>query len=332
MRILLRADGSQQIGMGHVVRTLTLAKELMQTGHDVLCVGRSMKEGVGFAESFRDVPSRETHAALGPEDAQEILSFQPDGVVVDGYCFDKTFFTALEAARVPYAVIDDTGEMLAPSPTVVINQNPNAHESLYSKVKLPTKLLLGLEFALIREELRELAKRPRDMGSSIVIGFGGTDPAGLSAPVASHLLGQGRRIAIHEKFRTSPLKLNPERTDFFSSASFVYHLAKARIAVLGAGSSLWEAAALGIPTVAVVVADNQRTPSQSALDGGLVDGLVNALNEGSERKIAQEVGRTVSLLLETATNKRSTRINLDGARKAALAIVGSFEQYRAMIV
>ena len=318
--------------MGHVVRSLTLAEELVRRGHDVLLVGTGVIEGLKFADSFGIVPSRETIKDGGAEGATELLDFQPEGVAVDGYHFDKTFFAALADAKVPYAVIDDNGETQAPAPAVIINQNPSARKSLYPNVKLPTRFLLGQDFALIRSELRELASRPSSVGSHIAIGFGGTDPAGLSEPVAKHLLAQGHRIALHEKFRFSSIGLNHEEPEFFPSSSFINALSSASVAILGAGSSLWEAAALGVPTVAVVVAENQRKPSQAALDCGLIDALVSALDGRSKNEITHEVGQKVSLLLENRGRERKARIQLDGVERVASEVVASFEQYRAMIV
>ncbi len=49
-----------------------------------------------------------------------------------------------------------------------------------------------------------------------------------------------------------------------SPSDYVTTLATAEVAVLAAGSSLWEAACLGTPTIAVVVADNQRAAASEA--------------------------------------------------------------------
>jgi len=62
--------------------------------------------------------------------------------------------------------------------------------------------------------------------------------------------------------------------ELIDQSQYVASLAKADIAVLAAGSSLWEAAALGVPTLALIVADNQVVSAQSSMKfwlNGLID-------------------------------------------------------------
>ena len=63
-------------------------------------------------------------------------------------------------------------------------------------------------------------------------------------------------------------------------------LATCELAVLAAGSSLWEAVALGTRTVAVVVAQNQRRLATAAADLGLVL-LALDCNDAVERGVAR---------------------------------------------
>jgi UDP-2,4-diacetamido-2,4,6-trideoxy-beta-L-altropyranose hydrolase len=54
-------------------------------------------------------------------------------------------------------------------------------------------------------------------------------------------------------------------------ADYIKELASSSLAILAAGSSLWEAAALGVPSIGLIVADNQMNAAQAFLNNGLLD-------------------------------------------------------------
>jgi spore coat polysaccharide biosynthesis predicted glycosyltransferase SpsG len=52
-------------------------------------------------------------------------------------------------------------------------------------------------------------------------------------------------------------------------ADYITELASSSLAILAAGSSLWEAAALGVPSIGLIVADNQIGASVGAEHFGI---------------------------------------------------------------
>jgi spore coat polysaccharide biosynthesis predicted glycosyltransferase SpsG len=210
-------------------------------------------------------------APRSSEDAQFVLTRKADIVVVDGYEFSREFFAALEQADTSFAVIDDNAETNAHSPSAVINQNPHAAASMYEHMQGNPKLLLGLQYAMVRKEVREVAAMnlPTREGE-VFVAMGGADFLGLTAPIVGALVETGLQIRVAvghantQRERIQKLADQHGHVTLIEQHEYVSSLASAHIAVLAAGSSLWEACAVGTPSIGLVVADNQIASANAA--------------------------------------------------------------------
>jgi UDP-2,4-diacetamido-2,4,6-trideoxy-beta-L-altropyranose hydrolase len=269
---VLRADASSSIGVGHVMRSLSLGEALLDEGFGVELV------------SFELAPSLQSLAAScgievvelvctprSSEDAQFVLDRKADIVVIDGYEFSREFFAALEISDTPFAVIDDNAETKALSPNAVINQNPHASASMYENMQGNPKLLLGLQFAMVRKEVREVAALhlPTREGE-VFVAMGGADFLGLTAPIVEALAETGLQIRVAvghantQREHVQKLADQHGHVTLIEQDDYVSSLASAHVAVLAAGSSLWESCAVGTPSIGLVVADNQFASANAA--------------------------------------------------------------------
>ena len=275
---LLRADASLSIGVGHVMRSISLGEALVAEGFRVEFVSFNLAQGLNDIATGSGLTVVELDCEpFGRQDAEFVLERAADVSVIDGYEFSREFFAVLESGVCKFAVIDDNVETKALSPTLVINQNPHAVASMYGHLIGNPTLLLGLQYALIRREVREYAKtNQRVSDGSVFVAMGGSDFLGLTAPLVRELAQLGRvvRVAVGH---TNPRRAEVAATaaefgnvELIDQSQYVASLAKADIAVLAAGSSLWEAAALGVPTLALIVADNQQALARHAGSIGLV--------------------------------------------------------------
>ena len=329
MRIIVSADSSKLMGFGHITRALTLARALEDAGAEVLAVGQGMGEGVAISPSFQNLTVLDPPAPTEGGNIHVVLGQHPDAVVVDGYHFSEEFFHQVSLAGIPYAVIDDNGETRASEPVLVHNQNPHATPDLYKNLSNQPLLLLGLEYALLRPEVGQISKITRHRSDVVVVGLGGTDSANLTWPLATGLLRAGFRVRVNERFW--PLFSNVSmgdrdflRLDFFSSPSFLDTLSSAAVAVLGAGTSLWEANAVGTPAVGVVVAENQRNPARVAHSEGYVSEVINHLDSESEATTVGNVVNAVNRVLVDGPQKLMKRINTSGSLRAAKQLLHEF--------
>jgi spore coat polysaccharide biosynthesis predicted glycosyltransferase SpsG len=205
------------------------------------------------------------------EDALFVLQRNAAIVVVDGYEFSHEFFETLEESGTPFAVVDDNAETNAHSPTAVINQNPHSSAAMYAHLQKESHLLLGLQYAMVRKEVREVAAMdlPTREGE-VFVAMGGADFLGLTVPIVEALVETGLQISVAVGHANTQREAVQKLADqhghvtLIEQRDYVPSLASAQVAVLAAGSSLWEACAVGTPSIGLVVADNQAASANAA--------------------------------------------------------------------
>ena len=269
---VLRADASSSIGVGHVMRSLSLGEALLDEGFGVELVSFELAPSLQSLATSCGVEVVElTCAPRSSEDAQFVLQRNANIVVVDGYEFSREFFAVLEASSTPFAIIDDNAETNAQSPSAVINQNPHASASMYAHLQGEPKMLLGLQYAMVRKEVREVAAMnlPSHEGE-VFVAMGGADFLGLTAPIVEALAETGLQIRVavgHANTQRAHIQKLADQlgnVTLIEQQDYVSSLASAHVAVLAAGSSLWEACAVGTPSIGLVVADNQFASANAA--------------------------------------------------------------------
>jgi spore coat polysaccharide biosynthesis predicted glycosyltransferase SpsG len=254
------------------MRSLSLGEALLDEGFGVELVSFELAPSLQSLATSCGIEVVElTCAPRSSEDAQFVLTRNADIVVVDGYEFSREFFAALELSDTPFAVIDDNAETNAKSPNAVINQNPHASAPMYAHLQGNPKLLLGLQFAMVRREVREVAAMnlPTREGE-VFVAMGGADFLGLTAPIVEALAETGLQIRVAVGHANTQREQVQKLADQFGHVTlieqhdYVSSLASAHVAVLAAGSSLWEACAVGTPSIGLVVAENQFASANAA--------------------------------------------------------------------
>ena len=327
---VLRADASDLIGVGHVMRSLALGEALLDVGFDV------MLATVGLPAGMRE----EAHKCgitvvdllcvpFGSDDALATLSLNGAVLVIDGYKFEREFFEILENQATHFAVIDDNVETKALAPSVVINQNPHATAEMYAHLSGEPQLLLGLQYALLRREVRAAAKQAKStIAGKVFVAMGGSDFLQLTSPIVDGLkdldieicvaIGptNSQRQQIEETVKSIP------QARVILQADYITELASSSLAILAAGSSLWEAAALGVPSIGLIVADNQVGASVGAEHCGISISL-DVRNGLHNESIVSNVGN----LLTTANG---TLVKMTTATRSEVDEFGSMRVLQAI--
>lgn len=268
--VRFRADASSRVGVGHVMRSLTLAAAVRARGHAAVLhsadlhpvlAERARRLGVDV-EAVRSAPR-------SVEDAIELAARPAAAVWIDGYEFDLAYMSALGGGGSLLAAIDDGCEGALHGVSLVLNPNPSATRARYADLH-GVRLLLGLRFALIRDDVLQHRRRRLTPGHlrRVVVSMGGADPQGLTPRLVGALARRlGDDVAVGATVGVDNLRHAEVRSAIAAAGSqcrevqpdeLASALAGADLAVLAAGTTLWEAAALGVPVVSVVTADNQQ--------------------------------------------------------------------------
>lgn len=281
MNLLIRADASSQIGTGHVMRCLALAQAWQDRGGQCIFVMATIAPAIEKRLQSENIEVIKIETDLGSaEDAEKTITLaQQVGaswVVVDGYHFSGLYQKRLKDADLKILFIDDYGHAEHYWADIVLNQNVYAHEELYQHREAYTQLLLGTNYVLLRREFLEWQQWSREIpeiAQKILVTLGGADPENVTLKVIEALKkldnqdlevivvvgGSNPHYAILEEATKNtkfPMNLRQNVTNMPEL------MAWADIAITAGGSTCWELAFMGLPSLVIILAENQRINTQ----------------------------------------------------------------------
>lgn len=292
MNLLIRADASIQMGTGHVMRCLALAQAWIAEGGKVtflMCQGASKLEARLESEG---IEIKHLLAIPGSmDDAQETAKTATvrgaSWVVLDGYQFNGGYQRLLKDLGLCLLCLDDYGHAEHYYADLVLNQNISACEEIYSNRESYTKLLLGTKFSLLRQEFlswRGWQRKSPTVAQKVLVTLGGADPDNVTLQVIQALqliqiegleaivvLGGSNPHYGQIQLATQASKINITLHRNVTDMSEL--MAWADMAISAGGSTNWELALMGLPSLIISLADNQ-TPN--AIEMG-AQGIVSYL-------------------------------------------------------
>lgn len=350
--ILFRVDASLFIGTGHVMRCLTLAHALAKQGATCRFICREHEGHLNDyirAQGFTVLPlpfapsSAESHANwLGVSwqtDAAQTLNaigtHRFDWLIVDHYALDARWETALHTAQATLMVIDDLADrphscalLLDPS-----LGHPQADYAGSDCLQLhgPAYALLRPEFAALRAE--SLQRRAAGAGlKTLLITMGGVDRHNVTGDVLAALkstpLPDGTRIRVVmgpqapwlTQVRTKA-KTMPWPTEVLVGVANMGQLmAQSDLAIGAVGTTSWERCCMGLPTLALVLADNQRAVAQGLQRAGAIALLGDARTDGWKARLAMSLRQITPATLATLSQKAADTTDGTGRDKCLAAM------------
>lgn len=287
---LVRADAGPQIGSGHVMRCLSLAQALNEAGWRVVLLSIDLPDA---QRALWTQPGRElidlsaTAQAGSAEDAaqtaEQLRVFEAQALIVDHYRLDAAWEQAANPERKTSLAIDDPPLRVHRTDWLL---NQNLVETASPAVTNGPDLLEGPRYALLRPEFQQQrAQAARRVGPvrRILINLGGFDPKGYTWPVVqqcSALFGAEVTLDVvvgpgnpDQKSLEDWSAERENRLLTVQAPDMAARMLAADLAVGAGGSSAWERCCMGLPSVSLVLADNQRTPVRLGQRAGvLTDG------------------------------------------------------------
>lgn len=313
MKIIIRADASVSIGTGHIMRCLTLAEAVRKQGAEVVFVCRDVTGnycGIIQEKDFEVIrlSGEETFDAVHDAE-QTAIAFdgRPDWLIADHYAISEDWERRLRSHAERIMVIDD----LADRPhdcDVLLDQNLfDDMQHRYDGLVPPgCQLFLGPRYALLRDEFitaRQTLRERDGIVRRILLFFGGSDPTNetekallaLSHPAYRNLLVDvvvGSSNPVGDRIRD--LCASMPNVAFHRQVSNMAELmVLADLAIGAGGSTTWERCFLGLPTLILIVADNQDIPAR-ATDGAGLAWLAGLSTEVTVSSLASAVGMALA--------------------------------------
>ncbi len=289
MCVVIRTDASIELGTGHVMRCLTLAKQLERHGANVTFICRALEgnstaylisQGMNVLQlpipktELSHVQWMKEHNSIDAAETIELIQALDTEVgllIVDHYALDERFERALRPFTKKILVIDDLGNRRHDT-DILLDQNTyfNMENRYYGLVPEHCTLLLGPNYLLLRDEFIEavsFGRRIREEVNNLFVFFGGTDPSGETVKTLQAL----KELDLSDvEIDVVVGAMNPRRVEIehlcAELTNVTYHcqishmaqlMMKADIAIGAGGATTWERCFLGLPTLAIVIADNQ---------------------------------------------------------------------------
>lgn len=296
MNVVIRVDGSTEIGSGHVMRCLTLATALEKQGARVLFV---CKMHAGNFSNY--IESQNFQVALIPLEichdreyfhsqwlmgdeisdarktvsvALENLGSAIDVVIVDHYGIAKPWERYVSDFTDSLVIIDDLADREHAGHFLIDQSYGRTPREYEGKVSAGCQLLVGAAYIMLRDEflnhsnacVRERRSRLLADELSVLVMMGGTDPDNLSK-LAIDALGNNtlvREINVvlsanspYSQDLVAKYRRSENVSVYINPKSVADILLDNDLAVGAAGSSSWERCKMGLPSLLNVNAPNQ---------------------------------------------------------------------------
>jgi UDP-2,4-diacetamido-2,4,6-trideoxy-beta-L-altropyranose hydrolase len=307
---VIRADGGDSMGMGHIMRCIGLAQQLRSESIGVIFALGVFSRPVVDRLKFDNFDHRILGNGIATQkdvDATIDLCREVGAslIVVDGYAFSGQWLKQLKVGRPSQLLMLWTDYLQSEflPVDIILDQTPYANSSVY-KVACPKgEILCGLKYSVLRTEFRcnpNIRKERKEI-KNVLVTMGGADPTHATLKVIKAL--DNLFAAIEIRVVVGPANKNYD--DILAFSEFkdfkIYRsvtdmselLGWADIAISAAGTSLWECAYSGLPVITTFVAENQFLLAKA------VDDFNCGINLGDEKNVsADDVLRALSHIID----------------------------------
>jgi UDP-2,4-diacetamido-2,4,6-trideoxy-beta-L-altropyranose hydrolase/UDP-4-amino-4,6-dideoxy-N-acetyl-beta-L-altrosamine N-acetyltransferase len=367
MQVVFRVDSSLQIGTGHLMRCLTLAECLKNDGIDMSFICRknpgNLRDKIikkGFSLFELESPGKARHdnklfhskwlSVTQREDANQckqiLEKIKPDWLVVDHYALDHEWESDLKHLCTNIMVIDDLADRNHNCDLLLDQTFGRTAEHYIDLVPKICTLLVGTEYSLLRPDFLEwrsysIERRSQANLKNLLITMGGVDLENHTEEVLIKLdrcelpLDINITIVLGSHYpHLESLKKRADRSKYTVNIkvdveNMAEIMANSDIAIGAAGSTSWERCCMGLPTIQIVLAENQKFLAErlSEINASLLVNETSSLESfiKDASKWMQEVSVSSAKITDGTGTLKVARQITDGIVKFKLQEFGEVE-------
>ncbi len=281
-KILFRADGARDIGMGHLVRGMSLAEAVLDEDTEFVFVTKDL-DGMPDLLRAKGHDVRPLDPNTEPEGiACAVASMEPSVVINDIRNAPVEYVSFLRDFGIPLVSFDDTGEA-ASLVDILIDANIS-DKTLYVLNGGP-KRYYGARYILLNRSfaaLHNLEKRIREKVHNVLVVMGGSDPADLTEHIIRSLdaispefavtavagYGFSRPEILHEMAGQRGWLTVAEQPENLADLMF-----EADMAFSSGGISMHELSCLGTPSIVLCQAPHEVHNAGILAEQGIIESL-----------------------------------------------------------
>ena len=263
-KIVIRVDGGQieEIGTGHIIRMIALAKSLITDGHQLFFITRKDKNyKLGYNLLSKDLSCitkgffSNNLINNSQEEVKLILSLQPDIVIFDRFNTEKEVHQQLQSNNIKTISFEDRGSGLS-NADLIIN-------AIFDDMPKKRNTKLGFQYLILPKTKIEHIKEPSKDVKNISICMGGYDNRSLLKYIINNIPHidtiNYRYIIGDEVVYKNFANENKSKNIFFLHRPRNFHeiISDTDIAISAGGLTLFEYVSMGIPTIAIPQYEHQ---------------------------------------------------------------------------
>ena len=298
MTTLIFTEGGSVSGNGHITRCLAFCSELISKGAATVLIIKPDRAGEAAAREILNIPGIAVEQ-FDWHDINKLKDFAAPftgglNVIADSYKAGPDVYAYLCEVSDNQIFFDDYNRIGYPGGHV-LNGSISAAKLHYPEGR-GVKYLLGPSYQPLRSEFANLPPvKIKEKVSKILITSGGSGSGEVCARILEAL---SEKFADTEKHIVTGRPLNGgenagkpagKNSRFHSSlsaAQMAALMSESDIAVSAGGQTLYELARLGVPTIAFIMAENQRNNVTGFLELRAVEDGGESAGPGFENRIA----------------------------------------------
>jgi UDP-2,4-diacetamido-2,4,6-trideoxy-beta-L-altropyranose hydrolase len=287
VKILFRVDANTQIGHGHFYRCVALAEMLSEDDWIAFAsinlspvLQNEISERGWHHHSIENDYSFSDPDALREQPIVYDLGSLTDGydiIVLDGYHFSEDYFKTLKVIGKKVIYIDDLG-ISSKYVDCMVNHAPSASCEMYQPNQSRVIYALGLDYALIRKQFRQLSTTKRQHNHLLLI-LGGTNPSLLTEKIINWLLNDTDYVIhfVSDQISFTDLKVEfEERVHHhrqLPAERLVKLMNQCSLGIVPASTLSIEALSCHLPVLIGTLTDNQKNIYDSLISKYAIIGL-----------------------------------------------------------
>jgi len=257
LKVAIITEGFLGTGYGHLTRCLSIYQAFEEKGINPIYIANCDDNGKKFLPNVKLLQIDWIN-----EIDKVILTISNfDLIVIDSYLAPIEIYLKIYEVSKKVIYIDDFLRLSYP-PGIIVNGTINSENLQYKRDKNHT-YLLGINFMPIRKVFWDIQipNRNHDI-KNVLLTFGAQDPRRLTAKILDFLLSKFpdyNYSVVAGEISENVLNLsNVVYFDSVDSKDMLKLMLENDFTISAAGQTIYELARVGMPTIAIGVADNQK--------------------------------------------------------------------------
>ncbi|MDD5005727.1 MAG: UDP-2,4-diacetamido-2,4,6-trideoxy-beta-L-altropyranose hydrolase [Candidatus Omnitrophica bacterium] len=279
IKICVLTEGGKNIGFGHITRCVALYEAFKERNIEPTLIIKGDKNIVDLLKG----KNYKIFNWLKEQNKLFKMLTEADIVIIDSYLANKDLYNRISGIinEKSLVMIDDYRRIKYPHGIVV---NPSIYgDKLNYSQRDSSDYLLGKDYIILRKEFREtsvnkiIKKRVKD----ILIMSGGINHSDLMHKIINYL---------KNKFNFNFHIVEPNKNRF-NAKEILNLMLKADICISGGGQTTYELARIGIPTIGICFAENQRLNLEEWQKRGFIEYVGWYKNKGLLNRIENSINK-----------------------------------------